>query len=87
MAPSAVEVQAFPVESNVLTQKSVSGRQPLKYSGTLDQFTSEDVTPVIGPELPDANLVELLKSPKADELLRDLAIKSKIIRAYLRLGA
>lgn len=84
MAPSAIEVEAPQVGNGALKQKIVNGRQPLRYSGTLDQFKSEEITPVIGTEYPETNLVELLKSPNADELLRDLAVKSKVIRAYLR---
>lgn len=52
--------------------------QPLKQSGSLDKFDSEDVTPVIGREFPSANIVnDFLNAPDADALLRDLAITSK----------
>lgn len=86
MAPSAVDVVVpTPVPDNTLKHKALPIRQPLKASGALDKYASEDVTPVIGTEFPEANLVEWLQSPNADELLRDLAIKSKAIRAYLRI--
>ncbi|ERT01167.1 hypothetical protein HMPREF1624_02409 [Sporothrix schenckii ATCC 58251] len=49
-------------------------REPLKLSGALDEFKSIDLTPTIGTEFPEANLVDWLKSPNADALLRDLAI-------------
>ena len=48
--------------------------QWLKTSGTLDQYKSFDVTPVIGREFPQASLKEWIEAPNADELLRDLAI-------------
>ncbi len=52
--------------------------KPLKQSGILDKFESEDVTPVIGREFPEVNIVDdLLNAPDADGLLRDLAITSK----------
>lgn len=54
--------------------------QPLKQSGSLDKFDSEEVTPVIGREFPSTNIVDdLLNAPDADTLLRDLAITSKFI--------
>ncbi|KAK5685246.1 hypothetical protein LTS10_003323 [Elasticomyces elasticus] len=46
---------------------------PLKSNGALDHLESFDITPVIGREFPTTNLVELINSPNADELLRELA--------------
>jgi hypothetical protein len=73
MAPSAIDIEP---------QQTFKGqqRQPLKLSGALDAFESFDVTPIIGKEFPTANLVEWLDAPNSDELLRDLAITSKIPR-------
>lgn len=52
--------------------------QPLKLSGALDKFTTEDTTPVIGREFVNVNIVDdLLKAPNSDELLRDVAITSE----------
>lgn len=84
MAPSAVDIEVPQSENGTVKQKSLTAKQPLKYSGSLDQLKSIDITPVIGTEYPEANLVDLINSPNADELLRDLAIKSKPIRAFLR---
>ncbi|KAJ3563092.1 hypothetical protein NPX13_g8321 [Xylaria arbuscula] len=53
-------------------------REPLKLSGILDQFKHFDTTPVIGREFVDVDLAEWLRAPNSDELLRDLAITSKI---------
>lgn len=83
MAPSAVDVEAPDNGNAVITQKATSARSPLKSSGTLDQHRSIDITPIIGTEFPEANLVDWLNGPNADAILRDLAIKSKPIRAYL----
>jgi hypothetical protein len=71
MAPSAVET-----EIPVISSKQ-GHRAPLKSLGTLDGFESVDITPVIGTEYPTANLVAWINSPNADDLIRDLAIKSK----------
>ncbi|KAI1798932.1 TauD-domain-containing protein [Daldinia bambusicola] len=49
-------------------------KEPLKLSGALDQFKQFDVTPVIGREFIDVDLVEWLRAPNSDELLHDLAI-------------
>ncbi|KAH8807968.1 alpha-ketoglutarate-dependent sulfonate dioxygenase [Xylogone sp. PMI_703] len=46
-------------------------REPLKYSGTLDQYESFDVTNVIGREYPKLQLSEILND---DAKIRDLAI-------------
>lgn len=52
--------------------------QPLKLSGALDKFESEDTTPIIGREFLDTNIVDdLLNASNADDLVRDLAITSK----------
>ena len=52
--------------------------QPLKLSGALDQFESFRVTPCIGTEYPKANLVEWLRAPNSDELIRELAVTSTV---------
>ena len=51
--------------------------EPLKLRGHLDNHKSFKVTPIIGTEFPDANVVEWLQAPNSDELIRDLAITSK----------
>ncbi|KAK0617509.1 hypothetical protein B0T14DRAFT_605558 [Immersiella caudata] len=59
---------------DVLPQRHEDRKEPLKLSGVLDQFTSFDVTPVIGREFVGVDLVKWLRAPNSDELLRDLAI-------------
>lgn len=69
MAPSAIETE-------IPTQTKQAPRKPLKSTGSLDKFDSIDITPVIGTEYTQANLVDLLQGPDSAAQLRDLAIKS-----------
>ncbi|KAF2150375.1 taurine catabolism dioxygenase [Myriangium duriaei CBS 260.36] len=71
MAPTAI-----PVDSHTKTSSPfhASKRQPVQYSGSLENFHQEDVTPAIGREFATANIVDdILKSSNAEQLLRDLA--------------
>lgn len=52
--------------------------KPLVYSGTLDSFTQQDITPVLGREYEGLQVTDLLKW--GDEMIRDLAITSKSLR-------
>jgi hypothetical protein len=53
---------------------------PLRLSGALDRFNSEDTTPAIGREFINVNIVDdLLNATNSDELIQDLAITSKIL--------
>ena len=54
MATTTETVQ-FTTEANDAKPKS-NHREPLKYSGSLDQFKSFDVTPIIGREFPEVAL-------------------------------
>ncbi|GMG11508.1 unnamed protein product [Aspergillus oryzae] len=56
-------------------------REPLELRGHLNQFKSFYVTPTIGTEFPDAHVVDWLKAPNSDELLRDLAVTMVFFRA------
>lgn len=84
MAPSAVQVQQIttpevktPDLSNLKLHASAPRKEPLKSKGSLDRYESIDVTPIIGTEYTDLNIVdELINGQNADQLLRDLAIKS-----------
>lgn len=52
--------------------------EPLALSGALDHFNHDEITPVIGREYPNVNLVDdIINAKNADELIRDLAITSK----------
>jgi hypothetical protein len=48
--------------------------QPLKYSGSLDQYKSNQLTPVIGTEFEDIQVTDLLAAD--DQVIRDLAVTS-----------
>lgn len=48
--------------------------KPLTYSGSLDSFKHQDLTPVIGREFEGLQVNDLLKW--GDEMIRDLAITS-----------
>ncbi|KAK5708946.1 hypothetical protein LTR17_020226 [Elasticomyces elasticus] len=78
MAPSAVDVLPEPeiIESgNRLKTKATAGgstiREPLKYSGSLDEYESFDVTNVIGKEFPALQLSQILSE---EAKIRDLAV-------------
>lgn len=75
MAPIAIDDQVDVREKSTKTpQQTVR----LQSTGSLDKFTWDDVTPVIGREFIDTNIVDdILNQPNADQLLRDLAITSK----------
>jgi hypothetical protein len=57
-------------------------RESLKLEGVLDEFKFFDVTPIIGREFPDAQLVDWLNAPNADALIRDLAITSMYLAHF-----
>lgn len=71
MAPSATNDH---VEERSSSKLETSHREPLKLSGALNQYESFDVTPIIGTEFKNVNLVDWINAPNSDELLRDLAI-------------
>lgn len=70
MAPTAISV-----EDETPRVQTGTGKKPLKSTGSLDSYKHFDVTPVIGTEFPETNIVEDILS--SDEKIRDLAIKSK----------
>lgn len=51
--------------------------KPLSTSGALDKFKHDEVTPVIGREYPEVNVVDdIMNAKNSKELIRDLAITS-----------
>jgi hypothetical protein len=71
VAPSAID------EIKASVHKATSSgliREPLKYSGSLDEYNSFDVTPVIGKEFTDLQLTDILND---EQKIRDLAITGK----------
>ncbi|CAG9982735.1 unnamed protein product [Clonostachys byssicola] len=82
MAPPAADVDTglattiVPVQAKLITSGQSAIREPLKYSGSLDEYKSFDVTPAIGREFPEVQLTEILKD---DTKTRDLAITGTLI--------
>ena len=87
MAPIAIEQPEVDdrFELDIKAKTAKEGRQYLKSSGSLDAFKQEDITPVIGTEFPEAKLTDLINAPNTDQLLKDLAIKSKSLKYQLNL--
>ncbi|KAF9883384.1 hypothetical protein FE257_003551, partial [Aspergillus nanangensis] len=48
--------------------------QPLQYSGTLDGYKHNDLTPVIGREYYGVQVAEVLQSAQCDKIITDLAV-------------
>jgi hypothetical protein len=75
-APASVPQQALSSKLGIVpgTAKTHVSTltKPLVYSGSLDEYKSFDVTPVIGREYPEARLVDILKD---DAKIKDLAIQ------------
>ncbi|KAE9368354.1 putative TfdA family taurine dioxygenase [Stipitochalara longipes BDJ] len=81
MAPSIAETTqetnqvSHEAPSKIVPQNTTTASspavKPLKYSGSLDQYKSFDVTNVIGREYPEVRLLDILKD---DQKIRDLAI-------------
>lgn len=60
-----------------LSIKDTARPAPLELSGALDGFEHDDLTPVIGREFINVNIVDdILNAPNADERLREVAITS-----------
>jgi hypothetical protein len=76
MAPSIVtNVTEAVSELSIKGSKGQLQKEPLKYSGSLDRFSHEDLTPSTGTEFSSSTqLSQLLSADNADELIRDLAI-------------
>lgn len=85
MAPSATSTETQ-FQTDIRSKTVVGERQPIRSSGSLDKYETIDVTPIIGTEFPKANLVDWINAPNADELLRDLAVKSKQLTCFASSG-
>jgi hypothetical protein len=74
--PEVAPVQSGNGLADGLPARLEGHKEPLKLSGALDHLEHFDVTPVIGREYANVDLVDILRAPNSDELLRDLAITS-----------
>ena len=58
---------------------------PLKQTGALAGYKQKLISPGLGSDFTDLDLVEVLKSPERDAILRDLAITStQALVVYMR---
>ncbi|KAJ4414113.1 hypothetical protein N0V85_003305 [Neurospora sp. IMI 360204] len=67
-------IEADIPEAEGLPKRLEDHKEPLKLSGALEQFENFEVTPALGREYVNVDLVEWMRAPNSDELLRDLAI-------------
>jgi len=75
MAPSVTETLTKKAANLVINKDDSQPTKWLASSGSLDKFPKFDVTPVIGTEFESPiQLVDLLRAPNADQLIKDLAI-------------
>jgi len=82
MAPSVVQgvTEAVSDLSLKVTSGKTLAKEPLKYSGSLDKFPHEDLTPALATEFASSTqLSQLLAASNADQLIRDLAILSTVL--------
>lgn len=77
--PSAVYGEQLDTMLGGNAQARTRCTSPLKYRGSLDQFSYQDVTPVIGREFGELQVVNILKATNRDDLIRDLAVTGMII--------
>lgn len=75
VAQPVQQILGFPVGVNEVQAKSRL-EKPLKLSGTLD-VEYNDMTPAIGREFPQIQLVDLLSAPDSDDMIRDFAVTGK----------
>lgn len=69
--------EADPADGNIMGGNASARTRlskPLLYSGTLDGFKHQDLTPIVGREYEGLQVTDLLKW--GDEMIRDLAVTS-----------
>lgn len=80
MAPAATNDVSSVAEPSV---KDFARPAPLELSGALDDFDHDDLTPIIGREFININIVDdILNAPDADNRLREIAIISIAVYLY-----
>jgi hypothetical protein len=82
MAPTAITPEATAAtltspKSGLASNTGSTYPKPLVSTGSLDSFTSFEVTPTIGREYPTLQLSDVMSSPNRDNLIRDIAITGK----------
>ena len=83
MAPPAADLDfAIPsakIKEEVQASTASTLKQPLEYSGLLEQYNYADLTPVIGREFTNLQLSDIVGD---DNKVRDLAITGKFGSIY-----
>lgn len=76
--PVAIENANFPTILQGANERSFPRfSQPLQYTGSLDLYDYQDLTPAIGREYSGIQIEHVLKSDQRDQQIRDLAVTSK----------
>jgi hypothetical protein len=78
--PSATSDSNDQVQENIRggnVQARTRCLKPLKYTGTLDKFQHQDLTPVIGREYIGLQVTELL-AENNEQLIKDLAVTGRL---------
>jgi hypothetical protein len=58
-------------------------RDSIKYSGSLDSYSQNDLTPVIGTEYEGLQVTDILESDQCDRLIKDLAVTGALHPIFL----
>jgi hypothetical protein len=78
--PTVIEETHSPIRGGHSDARPRISR-PLEYSGSLDRYQNQDLTPVIGREYEGLQVAEILQSPDRDQLIQDLAATSRLNQA------
>ncbi|RAK83935.1 taurine catabolism dioxygenase [Aspergillus costaricaensis CBS 115574] len=72
--PSAVESASASTIRGGHEESRPRLSEPLQYSGLLDSYTQQDLTPVIGREYKGLQVADILKAENSDQIIKDLAV-------------
>jgi hypothetical protein len=71
------------VEQKLATLRLTGAPAPLTLGTSLNKFGKSDLTPLIGTEFErGVQIRDLLKAENADELVKDLAVLSRLLPIY-----
>ncbi|GLA39136.1 hypothetical protein AnigIFM63309_006467 [Aspergillus niger] len=72
--PSAVESASASTIRGGHEESRPRISEPLQYSGLLDSYSHQDLTPVIGREYRGLQVADILKAENSDHIIKDLAV-------------
>ncbi|RDK43526.1 tfdA family taurine dioxygenase [Aspergillus phoenicis ATCC 13157] len=72
--PSAVESASASTIRGGHEESRPRISEPLQYSGLLDSYSHQDLTPVIGREYRGLQVADILKAENSDQIIKDLAV-------------